>query len=106
MKFYVRHDGGELMFPSFKDFESMYRMKLVGPDDTVRRENSERWVRVGDLPELRLAAGAARELKTRRFVVQLTWAVVGVLSLIMLLQFFFHMKPITLQDEPPPASHR
>jgi len=53
MKFYVQHGGKELVFPSFRDFQSMYRLKFVGPDDLVRRENSERWVRAGDLPELR-----------------------------------------------------
>jgi len=54
MKVYVRHGGGELTFPSFRDFQSMYRLRFVSPDDLVRRETSSRWVRAADLPELRV----------------------------------------------------
>lgn len=41
------------MFPSFREFLSMYNMKFISADDLVRREFSDRWVRAGDMPELR-----------------------------------------------------
>lgn len=53
MKIYVRHDDNELMFPSFREFVSMYRIRFISPDDLVRREFSDRWIRAGDMPELR-----------------------------------------------------
>lgn len=66
MKIYVRHGDGELMFPSFRDFQAMYRLKFVAPDDLVRRETSDRWVRAADLPELRAMRLYERD-DTRRF---------------------------------------
>ena len=105
MKFYVRHDGRELMFPSFKDFQSMYRLKFVGPDDLVRRESSERWVRVGDMPELRLTHSQTYGLGLR--FTQFMWLIVGVFALLILVQLFFRLRPITIPPDPPAAgSHR
>ena len=99
MKFYVRHGDGELMFPSFKDFEAMYRLKLVSPDDTVRRENSDRWSRVGDLPELRLTH--SRTYGAGRRFTQAIWLMVGLATLLMLFQLFFRLGPIALDNTPP-----
>ena len=89
MKFYVRHEGQELMFPSFKDFQSMYRMKFIGEDDLVRRESSERWVRVGDLPELRSIHLYDRN---QRSFTQIMWLMVGAAAVLVLLQLFFRFK--------------
>jgi hypothetical protein len=75
MKVYVRHGEGELMFPSFRDFADMYRLKFVAPDDLVRRETSSRWVRAADLPELRVLElgrrGRSRDLRRMLVVVAL-----------------------------------
>jgi hypothetical protein len=85
MKVYVRHDDGELMFPSFKDFQNMYRLKFVAPDDLVRRENSDRWVKARDLPELRAMhlydrSGQQRAISTAM------WLMLGVFAIVILVQ--------------------
>jgi hypothetical protein len=85
MKVYVRHGGGELMFPSFKDFQTMYRLKFVAPDDLVRRETSERWVRAGDLPELRNLRNAEA---TSRAVTTTVWLTVAGLAFALLIRLF------------------
>jgi hypothetical protein len=99
MKFYVRHADNELMFPSFKDFQTMYRLKFVGPDDMVRRENSDRWTRVGDLPELRLTHSQTYGAGLR--FTQGTWLLVGVFALFILFQLFFRLKPMLPPETPP-----
>jgi hypothetical protein len=85
MKVYVRHGDGELMFPSFKEFQAMYRLKFIAPDDLVRRETSERWLRAGDLPELRGVVEAGR--MGRQFTL-LMWLLVGFFALVILFQLF------------------
>lgn len=67
MKIYVRHGDGELMFPSFREFLSMYNAKFIAPDDLVRREFSDRWIRAGDMPELR-AMHLYQRQDNRRFM--------------------------------------
>ena len=86
MKIYVRHAGGELMFPSFKDLQAMYKLKFVAPDDLVRRENSERWIRAADLPELRFAQ--QNDKAGRQFTMAMYLMVLG-LAAALLFRFFF-----------------
>lgn len=74
MKVYVRSDGGELACRSFGELQELFRLSLVGEDDLVRREGSERWVRAGDLPELRRLRQHQRE--ERHF---LAWALLAAL---------------------------
>ena len=93
MKFYVKHGDGELMFPSFKDFQSMYRLKFIAPTDMVRRENSERWMRAAELPELRLTHSETHGAG-RRFT-QLIWLALAFAVVIVLFQMFMRLKPIT-----------
>jgi hypothetical protein len=100
MKFYVKHADGELMFPSFKDFQSMYRLKFIAPTDMVRRENSERWMKAADLPELRLTHSQTHG-QGRRFT-QAIWLLLGVAVLVVMFQMFMRLKPIThaMQNDP------
>lgn len=85
MRVYVRHGDGELMFPSFKEFQAMYRLKFIAPDDLVRRETSERWSRAGDLPELRGVAEAGRIGRQFTFAV---WLMVGLFALVIIFRLF------------------
>lgn len=89
MKIYVRHGDGELMFPSFRDFQSMYRMNFVGPDDLVRRETSSRWVRAGDLPELR--SSHLYERRNSRRISGVFWLMLAACALVVLVQLFFRL---------------
>ena len=88
MKVFVRHDGRELVFPSFQDFQAMYRMRFVAPDDLVRRETSERWLRAGDLPELRSLHLYDRGGR-RRAVTAAFWLMLGLFAVAVLAQLFF-----------------
>jgi hypothetical protein len=96
MKVFVRHEGRELVFPSFQDFQSMYRLKFVSPDDLVRRETSGRWLRAGDLPELRSLHLYDRGGR-RRAVTQAFWLMLGLFALGVMAQLFL------LRPAPRPA---
>ena len=100
----ARPVGKELVFPSFRDLQSMYRLKFLGPDDLVRRENSERWIRVGDLPELRSVHLYAAQQGP--WTLQLLMLVMlGAVALFVMGQFFFS-KSSRVLDDPPPATVR
>lgn len=85
MKIYVRHEEGELVFPSFMDFQNMYRLRFVSPDDMVRRETSDRWIRAGDLPELRAMHLYGRSGRVRHITTAM-WLLVGLLGLGVMVQ--------------------
>jgi hypothetical protein len=99
MKVYVRHGEGELMFPSFKEFMSMYRLKFVAPDDLVRRENSDRWVRAGDMPELR---GIRDNQRMERHVSAAVWLAVGFFAFALIIKLFTSTHAPLLQTPPHP----
>lgn len=86
MKIYVQHAGGELVFPSFMDFQQMYRLKFVSPDDLVRRETSDRWIRAGDLPELRAMHLYEPSAKARH-VTTAMWLLIGLMAVAVMLQW-------------------
>lgn len=85
MKVFVRHGDDELMIPSFKEFLTLYRIKFVTPDDFIRRENSDRWVRVGDMPELR---GVKDSQRMERHVSAAVWLAVGFFAFLVLYRLF------------------
>ena len=85
MKVYVRHEGNELMFPSFKELQVMYRLKFIAPEDLVRKEFSDRWTPAGDLPELRRAQ--ASEKMGRAFALMM-WLMLATLAVGVLGQLF------------------
>lgn len=91
MKIYVRSEGGELEFPSFKDFQNMYRLNFISPDDMVRRETSDRWMRAGDLPELRSMMLYDRPSKRARRITTAVWLIVGLIAVGVTLQFAWVM---------------
>lgn len=91
MKIFVRHGDGELVFPSFRDFQNMYRLKFVSPDDLVRRENSERWVRASDLPELRTIHLYDRN-GVNRYAAAAVWLTVGLFAVAIVVQMFMRTR--------------
>lgn len=90
MKIYVQSADGELVFPSFMDFQQMYRLKFVSPDDLVRRETSNRWIRAGDLPELRAMHLYEPSMKARH-VTTAMWLLVGLMALAVMLQWIVNV---------------
>jgi hypothetical protein len=87
MKFHVRHGDGELVVPSFKELQSLYRIGFITADDQLRRENSDRWMRLGDLPELRAMHLYDQSGPRKAFVVAL-WLMLGLFALSVLVQLF------------------
>lgn len=85
MKVYVRHGQDEMMFPSFKDFQSMYRLKFIAPDDLCRREFSDRWIPVKDLPELRSVHLYDRD-GGKPWIRAAIWALAGLMALLVLVR--------------------
>lgn len=89
MKITVRHEGRDLEFPSFRDFAAMYQAHFVGPDDLVRREGSERWVKAGEMPELRaLYLYETNRRRTGRLFTFGLYLMLGLFALAILLQLF------------------
>lgn len=99
MKIFVRHGDGELMFPSFRDFQTMYRLKFVGPDDLVRRENSDRWIPARNLPELRAIHLYDRD-GTRPWIKAALWLMLAAFAVAVLLQLVLAPRGRTFDDPP------
>jgi hypothetical protein len=74
--------GHELACPSLADLHSLYRQGLVGDDDWVRQERSDRWVRAGDFPPLR--GERARRAEPRQMLLVLAAAAVLALGIWLL----------------------
>ena len=87
MRFHVRHDGNELTLPSFADLANLYRVQFLTDDDLVRRESSDRWIRVGDLPELRALHLYDNSGARRAFSVVL-WLLLGAFAIAVTVQLF------------------
>jgi hypothetical protein len=102
MKMFVRHAGGELVVPSFQEFQALYRMQFISPDDLVRRETGERWLRAGDLPELRSLHLYDRGGR-RRAVTLALWLMLGAFALAVMAQLFL-LKPAPTFASPPQKS--
>jgi len=83
MRYLVRNDRGEeLLCPTLADLHSLYRQGLVGDDDVVRAERSERWTRVGDFPAL--AGERDRRAEPRQMLLLLAAAAVVVAGIWLL----------------------
>jgi hypothetical protein len=91
MRFHVRSGDRELVFPSFRDFQAMYRQGFVAPDDLVRRENGTRWAKARDLPELRSVHLYERG-GTHRALTTALWLMLGLFAAAVVLQLFL-MRP-------------
>lgn len=55
MKFYVRNEHGELVVPTYGELRKLYEKQFIDDEDEVRREGSDRWIKAGQMPELREA---------------------------------------------------
>lgn len=87
MKVYVkeRPDGNELVFSTFAEFQVLWRQRFIDENDLVRREGSTRWIRAGDLPELR-----AVRLNERRANLQwMQWVAIGATLITFVLALLF-----------------
>lgn len=90
MKIHVRHGDRELVFPSFRDFQNLYRHGFILPDDPVRRETSNRWIRACELPELRAIHLYDRSAPRRAFATVM-WVMLAVFAVGVTLQLFLSM---------------
>jgi len=52
-KYHVRNEHGELVVGSYAELRTLYLRQFISDDDEVRRDGSERWVKAGQMPELR-----------------------------------------------------
>jgi hypothetical protein len=68
--------------PSLGDLAALYRQGFLGPDDLVRRESSERWMRAGDLPGLAASRTRRRDL---RWILPILLAAVALVAAVALL---------------------
>jgi len=87
MRFDVRSKDRVLTLPSFMDLQSLYRVGFLTDDDQVRRENSDRWLRLGDLPELRSMHLYDRSTQRRAFG-SLVWLTLGLFAIAVTVQLF------------------
>lgn len=60
VRYEVKVDDQLLTFDSIKELERMYVHGFVSPEDSVRPEGGERWVRAGTMPALRVAKPKAK----------------------------------------------
>lgn len=52
MKYYIRtREGEELTVADGSHVVMLFRQKFLSPDDEIRKEGSERWRRMRDIPE-------------------------------------------------------
>ena len=52
MKYYIRtREGEELTVSDGSHVVMLFRQKFLSPDDEIRREGSERWRKMRDVPE-------------------------------------------------------
>jgi hypothetical protein len=68
MRYEVKVDDQQLTFGSLQELRNLYMQGFVSPDDLVRPENSERWVRAGTMPVLRAAKPKAK-VETRMVLI-------------------------------------
>lgn len=67
MRYTVRtSSGGELQFDGIEQLRESFRLGLVDPDDEVREEQSERWVKANAIPVLAIASRAKRAESQQR----------------------------------------
>ena len=85
MKLQVRSAGGELTVPDQKAFLLLWNRGVIAPDDLVKRDGVERWVRAADLPWI--SGTTADNTKDSRRLVWVTVALMIVgLALVLYLQ--------------------
>lgn len=83
MKFFIRTERGELTVQSYAELRTLYQRQFLSDEDEVRREGSHRWVKAGQMADL-------RAIKPRRFYdgFEFAWLAiaicVGTLLLILL----------------------
>jgi hypothetical protein len=73
--------------PTYAELRVLYRRQFISDDDEIRRAGSDRWVRAGDMPDLKM-------VKARPYFegFEFPWLViavtVGTLILVLLFQYF------------------
>jgi hypothetical protein len=85
MKFHIRNADGELVVSSYAELRSLYQRQFISDDDEVRRDDSDRWVKAGDMPDLR-AARPPKYWKGNEFVWLAVAIAIGTLLMILLMK--------------------
>ena len=77
MKLHVRSQGGELTIPDQKEFLLLWNRGVIAPDDLVKRDGVERWVRAAELPWIHGMTADARKDGHRLIWITLLLMVLG-----------------------------
>ena len=52
MRYHIRtQDGDELVVPDGTHLVMLFRQKFLGPEDEIRKEGSQKWRKMGEIPE-------------------------------------------------------
>jgi len=54
MRYFVRNQHGELTVKDYAELRTLYHRQFIGDEDEIRRDGSERWVKAGSMPDLRV----------------------------------------------------
>jgi hypothetical protein len=83
MRYHVRSaDGEELICPSLADLHALYHQGFLSDEDFVRADNSNRWVRAGNMPAFQ---GVREQRKDPRKMFMLMAAAMALALAILLL---------------------
>ncbi len=84
MRYLIRNEHGELKVSSYAELRTLYQRQFISDEDEVRKEDSDRWVKAGAMPDL-------RAIKPRPFFdgLEFAWLVIAlcIATLIMILLF-------------------
>lgn len=83
MKYHIRtNDGDELTVADGSHVVMLFRQKFLDPDDEIRREGSERWRKLRDIPEYAQMIRAEKsDLKQFRTIFVVT-AFLGLIAIV------------------------
>lgn len=88
MRYYIRtKEGQELTVADGSHVVMLFRQKFLSPDDEIRREGSERWRRMRDIPEYAAMMRAERADASRLKGVFLIVTLVACLAIVAFLLF-------------------
>jgi len=84
MKYFIRNEHGELRVQSYAELRTLYQRQFLSDDDEVRREGSDRWVKAGQMPDL-------RAIRPRRYFdgFEFAWLAIIICVATLLMILFF-----------------
>ena len=54
MRYHVRNEHGELEVATYAELRTLYARSFIGDEDEIRKDGSDRWVKAGAMPDLRI----------------------------------------------------